>query len=150
SVHDIGAGRHVDGTPETTARDLQIDPSARRVRLQFDLQLELASDRPDGNLDDGVDVRRIMNGDVDHVRHAPADLVGIGDERPHGVWARRYSLFAVVLKVHGSARLTSRYGSKSASRPTIRSLDAKPSALAFVAHRALRVTTDAVVGCVMI
>ena len=92
--HEIGARRQIHRAAEAAARDLHGHPPRRRVGLQLELELERPPDRADADAHDRVEVRRVVDADLDHLRQAAAHLLGIGDERPHGVTVSRNSLLA--------------------------------------------------------
>jgi len=101
--HDVRPGGEIDGAAESSARDLHPDPARGRIGHQFDLQREAAAHEPDRDLDDGVEVRRVLHDHIKDVGQAPPDLFGIGDERPDRRLVGGNPFLAAVRQVHARA-----------------------------------------------
>src|SRR5262245_36873776 len=100
ALDEVGARRHVDSAAESSTRYLHVDSALGAIREQLDFHLELAPYRPDSNFDDRLQMRGILNGDVDDIGERVADFLWGGNERPDSVEADRDLLLAAVLQVH--------------------------------------------------
>src|ERR1700681_617917 len=102
-ARDVGSGVEVDDTAEAAAADLHVHARAAGLRVEHDVELELAAYGPDRDLHHDVERARVDDRRVDDVRHARRDVGGVADERPHRVERGRDLLPAAVFEVHAGA-----------------------------------------------